>query len=265
MARLISLVAILIILFPILWLVRMSIMPQVLIYQNPPPLFFSPTFNSYLKAFYNQRLIDRVFNSLYISSVATFISVFAGAMSAYGITRFKMSFARNLPFAFLFLRMVPPISVLLPVFLMYNKYRLIDTYTGLILIYAAGAAPTVVWMMYGYFRDLPKEIEESAYIDGCGYFRTFIQIVLPITTPAIASVAILSFTGAWNEFIMAVALTRTRAMTLPPGVTAWMMSGDLGWDVLSAGGTVLMIPIIILCVAAQKYFVKGLTVGAVKG
>lgn len=264
-SRCTSLIAVFVILFPIIWLIRMSIMEPVLIYQNPPPLIFKPYLNAYFKAFNNQHLLERTFNSLFISFTTTFLSVFIGAMASYGITRFKMPFGKNLPFVFLFLRMIPSIAVLLPIFLMFSKFFLIDTFTGLIMIYTSGAIPTVIWMMWGYFKDLPKEIEESAYIDGCGYFNTFVRIILPITTPAIASVAILSFTGAWNEFMMATILTRTRTMTLPPAVSAWMMGGDLGWDVLSASGTVLMLPIIILCLVAQKYFVKGLTVGAVKG
>ena len=263
--KIISLFAVFIILFPIVWLARTSVIDLVRLYENPPPLLFIPTLNSYFKAFATQRLMERTFNSLIISFSATFFSVLLGAMAAYGISRFRMPFSRNMPFIFLFLRMIPSISVLLPLFLMFSETGLIDTHIGLVCTYATGAIPLVIWMMWGFFRDLSKEIEESAYIDGSGYFNTFIKIVLPITTPAVASVAILSFTGAWNEFMMATILTRSRTMTLPPAVYSQIHAADLAWDVMSASSTLLAIPLVILCVLAQKYFVKGLTVGAVKG
>lgn len=261
----VSLITVFIILFPIIWLIRTSLIESVHIYENPPPLFFMPSLSAYFRAFAYQNLAQRTINSVIISCSTTFLAMLTGSMAAYGITRFPMPFGKQMPLCFLFLRMLPPIAVLLPVFLMFVNLRLIDTYTGLILMYTTSAIPTVIWMMWGYYKELPKEIEESAYIDGSGYFNTFLRIIVPITTPALASVAILSFTGAWNEFMVATILTRTRTITLPPGVVALMSQTELAWDQVSAGGVVLSIPVIFLCLVAQKYFVKGLTVGAVKG
>ena len=260
-----SLVVVFIILFPIVWLVRNSFIESVRMYDKPPALFFVPTFRAYIRAFSQQRLLVRTINSIIISVTSTFIAVSLGSMAAYGITRFKVPFGKHLPFAFLFLRMLPGIVGLLPIFLMFSRLRLIDTYQGLIFIYSSGAVPSVIWLMWSYYKDMPQEIEESAYIDGSGYFLTFIRIIVPITTPGIASVSILAFTGAWNEFMTATILTRTRTTTLPPAVVSLMNQTELAWDQVSAGGVVLSIPIIILCVFAQKYFVQGLTVGAVKG
>jgi multiple sugar transport system permease protein len=260
-----GLLVVFIILFPILWLVRNSIIESVRMYDKPPALFFVPTLRAYYRAFSYQRLAGRMVNSIVVSVTATLISVFAGSMAAYAISRFKLVFSKYLPFVFLFIRMLPGIVLLLPVFLMYTRLNFIDTYHGLILMYGAGAIPSVIWLMWSFYKDMPREIEESAYIDGSGYFNTFLRIIVPITTPAHASVAILSFTGAWNEYMMATILTRTRVYTLPPAVVSLMSQTELAWDQISAGGVVLSIPIIILCVFAQKYFIQGLTVGAVKG
>jgi multiple sugar transport system permease protein len=260
-----SIIIVFIILFPILWMFRNSIIETVHVYDKRPVLLFVPTVNAYIRAFYYQHLLGRMLNSIIVSVFATTLSVLLGSMAAYGVTRFRSPLNKYIPFGFLFLRMLPSICILLPVFLMFAKMRLVDTYQGLIFIYASGAVPTVIWMMWGFFKDLPKEIEESAYIDGSGYFSTFIRIIIPITTPAFASVGILAFTGAWNDYIMATILTRFRTMTLPPAVVALINNTELAWDQVSAGGIVLSIPIVALCIFAQKYFVQGLTVGAVKG
>ncbi len=263
--KLLALVCIILILFPIIWLARTSLIPTVRLFEIPPPLFVQPTLAAYQRAFASQNLASRIVSSLVIALSSTTLAVFVGSMAAYAIARFKMRFSRNLPFLFLFLRMMPAIAILMPVFLMFSRLKLLDTFSGLICLYTASAIPTVIWMMWGYFRDIPREIEESAYIDGSGYFNTFIRIVLPITTPALASVGILSFTMAWNEYMMASILTRTKVATLPPAVVALMVRTELAWDNVAAGGMVLALPVIILCIVAQKYFVRGLSVGAVKG
>jgi multiple sugar transport system permease protein len=263
--RITGVVVVFIILFPIIWMARTSIIESVRMLEKPPPFFFKPTFAAFGRAFNSQRLFNRMMNSLVISLSATLVSVILGAMAAYGITRFKMPLSRYIPFVFLFLRMLPAIVILLPVFIMFNTIRMVDTYTGLILVYVSVTIPTVVWLMWSYFKDMPREIEESAYIDGSGYFSTFIRIEVPITAPAIASVGILAFTASWNEFMIATILTRRRTTTLPPAVVSLMTSQEMNWAQIAAGGVVLSIPIVLLCVFAQKYFVQGLTVGAVKG
>jgi ABC-type glycerol-3-phosphate transport system permease component len=154
-----------VILFPILWLFRNSIIQTVRVYDRPPSLFFVPTLSAYIRAFYYQHLLGRMINSIIISVFATALAVLLGSMAAYGVTRFNSPFNKYIPFGFLFFRMLPSICVLLPVFLMYTKMRLVDTYRGLVFIYAAGSVPMVIWMMWSFFKDLPQEIEESAYID----------------------------------------------------------------------------------------------------
>lgn len=264
-SNIIAIFACFIILFPIYWLVRTSVIPAVKLFEWPPQWIVLPTFDAYIRAFSSQHLLARTITSLIVSIISTFFSVLIGAMAAYAIARFGSKRKRNLTVVILFLRMIPAIAVLLPIFLMYSNLKLIDTYGGLMGNYIASSIPMVIWMMYGYFLDVPKDIEESAYIDGSGYMNTFLHIVLPITKPALASVAILSFTGTWNEYMMATILTRNNVMTLPVAVASLMNQNELVWDNIAAGGVVLSIPVLLLCIFAQKFFIQGLTVGAVKG
>jgi multiple sugar transport system permease protein len=261
----VGLIIVFIIAFPIIWMIRTSLIRTSDIYQTPPILIFKPTFDAFVRVFTRQNYALRFINSAFISIVTTFFALIFGAMAAYGISRYPLPGAKAMPMAFLFLRMLPTIATLVPVFLMFNTMRLIDTYQGLISLYVTGAISMVVWMMWGFFQSLPKEIEESALIDGCGPFTTFMRIVIPMSTPSLAALGILSFTGAWNEFMMSIILTRRHVITLPPGIKFLMSQSDLSWDMISAAGTIVSIPILIFALAAQKYFISGLTLGAVKG
>lgn len=261
----ISLLFVFVIIFPILWMVRTSLLQTVYVYQTPPILLFKPTFQAYVNVFARQNFLLRFLNSSVISLATTFFALLFGAMAAYGISRFPLPLGRHLPMSFLFLRMLPGISTLLPVFLMFTQLKLMDTHIGLTALYVSGAIPMVVWMMWGYYNALVRDMEESAYIDGCGPFQTFLRIALPMTTPALAALGILAFTGAWNEFMMATILTRRNVITLPPGIKFLMSQSDLSWDMISAAGTVVSLPILFFCLFAQKYFISGLTLGAVKG
>jgi multiple sugar transport system permease protein len=261
----VGLVIVFLIVLPIIWMIRCSLLQTVYVYQTPPVLFFRPTFDAYQKVFRGQNYLLRFYNSSIISILTTLFTLFFGSMAAYGISRYPLPGAKYMPMGFLFLRMLPTIATLLPVFMMFTNLRLIDTYFGLIALYVTSFIPMAVWMMWGFFHGLPREIEESALIDGCSPFSTFIRIVIPMTTPSLAALGILSFTGAWNEFMMSIILTRRFVITLPPGIKALMSQADLSWDLISAAGTLVSIPILIFCLLAQKYFISGLTFGAVKG
>jgi ABC-type glycerol-3-phosphate transport system permease component len=254
-----------IIAFPVIWMVRTSLIPTVEVYKTPPVIFAKPSLNSYIAVFTRQNFLARFLNSAFISVMTTVLALIGASMAAYGISRFVVPFRKHLPLGFLFLRMLPGMSTLVPMYLLFSKLKLVDTYPGLIMLYTAGAIPMVVWMMWGFYEDLPREIEEAAYVDGCGPFRTFIEVVLPMTTPALAALGILTFTGAWNEFMMATIMTRRAVITLPPGIRFLMSQSDLSWDLISAGGTLASLPIFLFCLFAQRYFVDGLALGAVKG
>jgi multiple sugar transport system permease protein len=246
-------------------MIRCSLIPTVEVYKTPPSLFAKPSLNSYIAVFTRQSFILRFFNSAVVSALSSAIALAAGSMAAYGISRFVFPLRASLPQAFLFLRMLPGMSTLVPVFMIFSKLRLVDTYPGIIALYAAGAVPMIVWMMWGFYQDLPVEVEEAAYVDGCGPLKTFLVVVAPMTTPALAALGILAFTGAWNEFMMATILTRRTVMTLPPGIRFLMSQADLSWDLISAGGVLVSLPIFLACLFAQRCFIDGLALGAVKG
>jgi multiple sugar transport system permease protein len=260
-----GLIIVFLIVFPIIWMIRSSLLQTVYVYQSPPVLIFKPTFDAYVKVFTRQNYFLRLLNSTIISTLTTFFALLFGSMAAYGISRYPLPGAKKMPLAFMFLRMLPAIATLVPVFVLFTKLRLMDTYHGMISLYVTGSISMVVWMMWGFFSTLPKEIEESALIDGCSPFRTFLSIVIPISTPSLAALGILTFTGTWNEFMMAIILTRRYIITLPPGIKFLMSGSDLAWDLIAAAGTIVSIPILIFCLVAQKYFINGLTLGAVKG
>jgi multiple sugar transport system permease protein len=260
-----GLVIVFLVVFPIIWMIRSSLLQTVHVYQTPPILIFKPVFDAYIKVFTRQNYFLRLINSTIISILTTFFSLLFGSMAAYGISRYPLPGAKKMPLAFMFLRMLPTIATLVPVFVLFTKFHLMDTYHGMVALYVTGSVSMVVWMMWGFFSSLPKEIEESALMDGCSPFRTFMSIVIPISTPSLASLGILVFTGTWNEFMMAIILTRRYIITLAPGIKFLMSGSDLAWDLIAAAGTIVSIPILVFCLAAQKYFINGLTLGAVKG
>jgi multiple sugar transport system permease protein len=246
-------------------MIRTSLIQTVYVYKTPPVLIFKPTLDAYIRAIARQNYLIRFINSSVIAVSTTFFALLFGSMAAYGISRYPLPREKNMPVMFLFLRMLPTIATLVPVFTLFTRLRLIDTHFGLIALFVTGAIPMVVWMMWGFFAVLPKEIEESALIDGCGPFETFGRIVVPMSTPSLAAMGILSFNSAWNEFMMSIILTRRFVITLPPGIKFLMSQAELSWDMISAAGTIVSIPVLVFCLLAQKYFISGLTLGAVKG
>ena len=260
-----GLILVIIIIVPIIWMIRSSLLQTVYVYQTPPVLIFKPTLDAYVRAMTRQNYLLRFINSSVISILTAFFALLFGSMAAYGISRYPLPGAKNMPLMFLFLRMLPSIATLLPIFTLFTRLRLMDTHFGLTSVYVTGAIPMVVWMMWGFFAVLPREIEESALIDGCGPFQTFARIVIPMSTPSLAAMGILSFNSAWNEFMMSIILTRRYVITLPPGIKFLMSHAELTWDMISAAGTIVSIPVLVFCLLAQKYFISGLTMGAVKG
>jgi len=260
-----GLILVIVIITPIIWMIRSSLLQTVYVYQTPPVLIFKPTLDAYIRVIVGQNYLVRFINSSVIAIVTTFFALLFGSMAAYGISRYPLPGAKNMPLMFLFLRMLPSIATLLPVFTLFTKLHLLDTHFGLISVYVTAAISMVVWMMWGFFAALPVEIEESALIDGCGPFQTFVKIVIPMSTPPLAAMGILSFNSAWNEFMMSIILTRRFVITLPPGIKFLLSQAELSWDMISAAGTIVSIPVLIFCLLAQKYFISGLTLGAVKG
>jgi len=161
--------------------------------------------------------------------------------------------------------MVPPIVSIIPIFLLFRYLQLLNTYTGLIIIYTGFSLPFVTWMMRAFIQEVPVELDEAALVDGCSRMTVFVRIVLPLTAPGLAATAIFAIILAWNEFLFALILTTTSAITtLPVGIAGLVSQYELLWGEMSAAGTVAIIPILIFAMSVQRYLVRGMTMGAVK-
>jgi len=253
-----------VILFPPVVLFLTSIKTELDALSFPPKWLFLPTLKNYAEIFQTSPLIGYALNSLIVASVNTVVSLILGSMAAYSLARYKFRGADNLAFWILSIRMMPPVAAIIPIYAIMKYLRILDTPWCLIITYLTFNLPFVVWMMKGFFEDIPREIEESALIDGCSHFGVFRKIALPLAAPGLAATAILAFIFSWNEFLFALILTGTKAVTLPVGIIGYMKETGINWGYMTAGGILALIPVIVFTILVQKHLVKGLTLGAMK-
>ena len=197
---------------------------------------------------------------------STAICVFFGSLSAYAIAKGALSKALKNLFALIFMiqKMYPAISTAIPVYLVMRKIGLIDTRIGLIIMNVSFNLPLVVWLMIGFFQDLPEEIEQAGVIDGCTMWQRFVHLALPITKPGLVAASILTFVGAWNEFLFAAILSINKSKTLSVIISGFITDRGLEWGPMAATAVVVIVPLTILVWILQKDFVAGLAMGAVK-
>jgi multiple sugar transport system permease protein len=253
-----------VLLLPFLWLLQMSFKSNELILQFPPPLIFTPTLANYTSLWQSAFSASFV-NSLLSASFSTMFALLFGVPAAYALSRWAGRGKLALSFAILVTRMAPPIAFTIPFFLFYRWIGLLDTVTGLVLIYTSFNLPLVIWMMQPFFETVPPSLEEAALVDGAPTRTIFVRIVLPMVAPGIAATAILCFLYAWNDFFFALILTRTSARTAPVAVVNFMNYEGWEWGKIAAGGSLVMAPVLIFSLAVRRYLVSGLTAGAVKG
>ena len=254
----------LILLLPFLWLLQMSFKTNELILQFPPPLIFTPTLENY-SALWHSAFSASFVNSLLSASFSTLLALVLGVPGAYALSRWTERGKGGLRFAILVTRMAPPIAFTIPFFLFYRWIGLLDTVTGLVLVYTSFNLPLVIWMMQPFFETVPASLEEAALVDGASARVIFTRIMLPMVAPGIAATAILCFLYAWNDFFFALILTRTAARTAPVAVVNFMNYEGWEWGKIAAGGSLVMAPVLVFSLAVRRYLVSGLTAGAVKG
>jgi multiple sugar transport system permease protein len=254
----------LILLSPFLWLLQMSFKSNDQILQFPPPLIFTPTLENYVSLWHSAFSASFI-NSLLSASLSTALALLFGVPAAYALSRWSGRGRHALSFAILVTRMAPPIAFTIPFFLFYRWIGLLDTITGLVLVYTSFNLPLVIWMMQPFFDTIPVSLEEAALVDGARTRTVFTEIVLPMVTPGIAATAILCFLYAWNDFFFALILTRTNARTAPVAVVNFMNYEGWEWGKIAAGGSLVMAPVLVFSLAVRRYLVSGLTAGAVKG
>ena len=254
---------------PVYWMTTISFKREVDQFALPPKWFvFTPTLEHYADAFINRSFGQYLFNSLFVAVASTICALVIGTLAAYALARFRLpwNLDRKLALWILSTRMFPAIVTAVPLFLMMRDLRLLNTRAALIIVYTAFNLPFVVWMMRGFFAELPRDLEEAALVDGDSRLGALVRIVLPLVAPGLAATAVFCLIVSWNEFLFALVLTQTdAAMTLPVGIAGRVTQYEIKWGVMSAAGTVAMLPILVFALAVQRYLVRGLSLGAVKG
>lgn len=270
--------------FPIFWSYLSSIKPPEEIFILPPKLIFTPTLHNYevvlgLKIGAEAEGVSttqaatgvasqfpRYFlNSLIVSTGTTILSVTIGCFAAYSLARFRFRAKKFMLLSILFVRMVPAVVLVVPFFVLWRTFNLTDTHIGLILAYLSFNLPFVIWMMRGFFVDIPIEIEEAALIDGASRLGALFRVVLPLAAPGMAATAIFAVLLSWNEFLFAVLLTADNSKTLSPAILNFISDKAILWGNLYAAGSLILLPVLIFSVFVQKHIARGLTGGAVKG
>jgi multiple sugar transport system permease protein len=284
-------------LIPIVWIVLTGFKspPDAIAY--PPKVVFEPTLEGYVNLFttrtrqtpeymaslpppetwYDElvrarnmviagpsRYGDRYVNSLVIGFGSTFLAVFLGTLAAYAFSRFKVPLKDDLLFFILSTRMMPPIAVAIPIYLMYRELGLSDTILGMVLLYTAVNVSFAVWLLKGFIDEIPREYEEAAMIDGYTRLQAFRRVVLPQALTGIAATAIFCLIFSWNEYAFALLLTSGEAQTAPPFIPLIIGEGGLDWPAVAAGTTLFLLPVLIFTVLLRRHLLRGITFGAVR-
>jgi len=251
-------------LFPIYWLFMISFKTPDEIFSFPPKWYPGQIqFGNYSVLFKDGDAIA-VWHSLILAGGSTLIAMFLGTICAYSLARFKTG-GENLANWIISQRMVPPIAVVFPIFLLYVWLGWVDTYIGVILLYTAFNLPYVIWMMRGYILDIPLALEESALVDGCTRWQVIWKVVFPMARAGLFATAIFTFVFAWNEFLFALVLTRTEVVTYTVQVTHYFGGQSNFWAKISAMSVLGTLPIFVVVAFMQRYLVRGISLGAVKG
>lgn len=251
------------VLFPFLWMVAVSFRNKADIF-DPGNLAASFTPENYRTIFASG--IGRLFkNSAIIALLSTLVSLALGSLAAYGFARFDWKQRESRAFWVLSQRFLPPMAVIVPYFMMASLLRLLDTYLLLVICYTTFNLPFTMWMMRGFIEDLPKELEEAAQVDGCTQLQTLYKIILPLVLPGMTATAIFCVINCWNEFVFANFLTTIQAKTVPTSVMTYLSVSGVKWGEMAATGTLSVLPVLIFAISVQKYMIRGLTFGSVKG
>jgi multiple sugar transport system permease protein len=264
MRYIIALAVTLLFLFPVYWLFMISFKTPEEIF-HVPPLWLPGQiqFNNYWVLFKDGDVVA-ILNSLIVAGTSSVIAMVLGTFCAYSLARFNTG-GENLAMWIISQRMIPPMAVVFPIFLIYVHFGMVDTFSGLILLYTAFNLPYVIWMMRGYIADIPLELEESALVDGCTRWQVMWKVVFPMARSGLMATAVFTFVFAWNDFLFALILTRTEVITFPVQLTHYMGGQSNFWAKIAAMSVLGTLPIFIAVTIMQRYLVRGISLGAVKG
>ena len=251
-------------LFPIVWLATTSFKERINVFQMPPQWIFKPTLSNFEYVFDKKPIELWTLNSMIISIGTTILALGLGVPAAYTLARRRFRGKNLLITSILLIRALPPVVILIPFRVLMSRIGLIGTHAAVILIDTIYNAAFTVWLMIGYFEAMPVEIEEAACVDGCSYFKTFRTIALPLAKPGLVTAALFSLILSWNDFLFALSLTSPSSATLPLGILSTYGMLSVGWTYMTSMCTIAIIPILLIALFLQKYYVQGLTFGGVK-
>jgi multiple sugar transport system permease protein len=262
-------------LVPILWMFSMSLKNPLDVMAIPPKIFFVPTLENYARLLlgnqYSEYAVARtdftkaLFNTFIIAGGATILSVITGTLAAYALSRHRFAGRGDISFVILSFRFAPELTVILPLYVIYRTLHLYNTYLGLILIYQVISLPLIVWVIKGYFDSIPYDSEQAALIDGYSWWGSFTKICLPLAAPGIAATAVIAFIFCWNNFTFGLLLGARETMTLTVATSGFISYEQVLWGQMAAASVVTIIPVLIFAFLVQRWLVRGLTFGAVKG
>ena len=253
--------------FPFAWMLLSSVKTLPELYTVPPVwLPATPTWANYTKVLFASNIPRYFLNSLVISCGATALALVLALLAAYGFARFRFPGRRFFQASILVGQLLPTATIIVPLYVVLAKFGLINTYLGMILVYLILTLPLSVWMLIGYFRAIPIELEEAAIIDGCSRLMVLVRILLPLSLPGIVAIIVYSFVTTWNEFIFALCFaTDSTVKTLPIGLAEFSSEFNTDWGAVMAASMIMTLPIVALFLAMQNLFIGGLTAGATKG
>jgi len=253
-------------LLPLLWALSTALKPASVAESYPPAWWPSPfTFSNFVDVLFGSNLARYLMNSALTATLSIALTLFVAVHAGYAAARFQFAGRKQLLFLILCTSMIPGIAILVPVYLLVTSLGLHNTFVAMVMVYAAWQAPTATWIMRGFFQTIPRELEESAYMDGCSRLMAFYRIVLPLTQPGLAAVGILTFVYVWNDFLIAYALTITDDMRLvQSGLYLYVTAFGIEWSKLMAAAILAVIPPMLTFVLLQSRFIQGLTKGAIK-
>ena len=252
-------------LFPIAWLLLASVKTQIDAIALPPVWWFQPTLDNFRTIFGEERFLHFLANSLVVAVVSTLLSLLVGFPAAYALARYRFRLRNDIAFWVISTQMLPPIAVALPYLLLMKSLGLIDTKTGLVIAHLTFNLPFAVWLLQGFIREVPPELDEAATVDGASVLRVMRDVVAPLVKPGLLATSIFCIITSWNEFMFALFLAPFEAKTLPVASVGLISFGSIYWGQIGAAASVIVVPVFLFALAAQRYLVRGLSFGAVKG
>lgn len=252
-------------LFPVFWMATTGLKENESIMNLPPEwLFFDVTFRHFTELFTEMGFHQYLLNSFVVAAASVGVSVIVGVPAAYALSRMDVPADDDISFYILSTRMVPPLAILVPLYIFYQAVGLTDSLVGLTITHLLITLPMVIWIVKGFIDELPPSLEESALVDGCNRIQAFREIVVPLVTPGIAAAAFIGFIFSWNNFMLALVLTSGADKTAPLVIQSSMGYLSINWGMLGAAGTLTILPPVVLSLLIRDYLVEGMTMGAVK-